>query len=79
MTTFAPENLVPQAPIHGVLRIKRESGENPEQTRCCISHQVVMQLFSVTVHPAWMGRPHGNGMSQKTCQVGHIIALTLVE
>jgi len=52
MTIFAAENLVPQAPVQGVLRIKRESGENPEQTRCCISHQVVTHSFSVTV-PSW--------------------------
>ena len=50
ISKFAAENLVPQAPVHGVLRIKRESGENPEQTRCCIFRQVVTQSFCVTVH-----------------------------
>jgi len=51
LSTFAAENLVPQAQVLDVLRIKRESGENPEQTRCCIFHQVVTQSFSVTVRP----------------------------
>jgi len=46
--------------------VKRESGVNPEQTRCC-------KLFKVFGHYSrhcftWTGRTSGDKASQKTCQ-----------
>ena len=47
-SNFAAENLVLRASRRDVSQIKRESGENPEQTRCCKSHQVVTQTESLS-------------------------------
>ena len=45
---FAAENLVSVMSNLDMGRIKRESGENPEQTRCCI-FLLCHHVFSVTV------------------------------
>ena len=47
-STFAAENLVSVMSNLDMGRIKRESGETPEQTRCCIS-PFSHHAFSVTV------------------------------
>ena len=67
-SNFAAENLVPQASHRVVLWIKRESGENPGQTRCCNSPKLSRKQRHCL---SKMGRPCDNGISQKTCQVGH--------
>lgn len=46
--------------------IKRESGGNPGQSRCCKLRQ---SRFQIPCHcPSRMGRPRNDGVSQKTCQ-----------
>jgi len=44
--------------------MKRESGENPEQSRCCKLHQTFGQNFR---HCHATGRPPQTEVSQKTC------------
>lgn len=44
-------------------RIKRESGANPGQTRCCKLHQSLYENATVNI---WEG--HANEVSQKTCK-----------
>ena len=49
--------------------VKRESGENPEQTRCCKLRRSFPAILKTTV--SMMKRREGrqeNGVSQKTCQ-----------
>lgn len=59
----------------GSIMIKRESGENPEQTRCCIrtethsaSPVAEIDFQSLTVNIP-LGRPAATAISQKTCLV----------
>ena len=44
--------------------MKRESGENPEQTRCCILHQKVPNPMATVRQD---GKASVSGVSQKTC------------
>lgn len=49
--------------------LKRESGANPEQTRCCEFRDTMVANTLATVFPLWeMGRRKPSGASQKTCQ-----------
>ena len=54
-SNFAAENLVLRASRRDVSQIKRESGENPEQTRCCKSRPSC-HTDRVTVRQGWEGR-----------------------
>jgi|GEM_PF-4616089 len=44
----------------------RESGENPEQTRCCVSPESRCILLPLVAFADWEGAT--DGMSQKTCK-----------
>jgi hypothetical protein len=48
--------------------VKRESGGNPEQTRCCKLRQDLWIRLKTTVSTNEMGRVFKEGVSQKTCQ-----------
>ena len=62
---FCSPNLVRQRPQKPTT-IKRESGGNPGQSRCCKLRQ---SRFQIPCHcPSRMGRPRNDGVSQKTCQ-----------
>ena len=52
------------------LGVKRESGESPEQSRCCeLFHTAAPQKRTTVRRHSRMGRPGRRGASQKTCQV----------
>ena len=48
--------------------VKRESGVNPEQARCCKLHQCLWQ-DSYPLFRMKMGRMFKGEVSQKTCQI----------
>ena len=48
--------------------MKRESGENPEQTRCCKLRLRAEQRPHLPLSPEGMGRRSDTGASQKTCR-----------
>jgi hypothetical protein len=53
--------------FHPELFVKRESGVNPEQTRCCKPPQNLQAKLKSTVSKE-MGREPEDGVSQKTCR-----------
>jgi len=63
--TFVPALVSFIRPDEG---IKRESGENPEQSRCCKLHINVPAKHSPLVLSENSGRLSGTEASQKTCR-----------
>ncbi|CCX60982.1 putative uncharacterized protein [Bacteroides sp. CAG:598] len=53
-------------PLQAEKVIKRESGANPEQSRCCEFHTIVISTYHLPLE-SFPGRPLIIETSQKTC------------
>lgn len=52
--------------LYSGARMKRESGESPEQSRCCEFHRGCITLYATILKDEWEGGT--SETSQKTCK-----------